>query len=150
MNITPNFTLAEMTRTSTKLDNTPNAQQLDSLRFLCYRLEIIRKYWSSFYPEGGGTIVINSAFRSWEVNKAVGGSPSSNHLTGCAADIACRDFRYAVMFTALVVYLRHKGELFYDELYIEVKGKVVWVHLAVSLTRARHKFALIVNGKKLL
>jgi len=34
-------------------------------------------------------IIINSGFRSPEVNKAVGGATLSNHLTGCAVDIRC-------------------------------------------------------------
>lgn len=39
----------------------------------------------------GGPLFINSGYRCPELNKAVGGSATSQHVTGCAADVACTD-----------------------------------------------------------
>lgn len=48
---------------------------------LCYNLEVIRDYF------GGRPIIINSGYRTWKHNKAVGGVENSQHLVGKAADI---------------------------------------------------------------
>lgn len=85
MKITNNFTLEELVHSSTAkrlgLDNTPNQQETDKLIKLAKEvLQPIRDAWKS-------PIVVNSAFRSETVNKAVGGSKTSQHKLGEAADI---------------------------------------------------------------
>lgn len=76
-----NFTLKEMLSTSTGLPNFPETfEQLDNLLLTTTRLQLIREVFG--YP-----IKVNCAFRSPEVNKAVGGVPTSAHLQGLAADI---------------------------------------------------------------
>ena len=85
MKIKNNFTLEELVHSSTAkrlgLDNTPNQQETDKLIKLAKEvLQPIRDAWKS-------PIVVNSAFRSETVNKAVGGSKTSQHKLGEAADI---------------------------------------------------------------
>ena len=63
--------------------------QVGNLKRLCGWLEMLRSEWNNIYGEGNDPIIINSGFRSPEVNKAVGGASNSNHLTGCAVDIRC-------------------------------------------------------------
>lgn len=83
--LSDHFTLDEMTRSNTAitchLNNTPNKEQKDNLIFLCTKvLEPTRNKW-------GKPIVITSGFRSKELNKQVGGVPTSYHCKGLAADI---------------------------------------------------------------
>ena len=84
--MTPNFTLAELTRTDTGLPNTPDADQLANLERLAATLERVRRVL------GDNPLRVTSAFRSRAVNKAVGGSPTSAHVLGLAADFTCPRF----------------------------------------------------------
>ena len=82
MNLTPHFTLEELTHTDHRtLDNTPNEAELTNLKRLADFLEAVKTVL------GGKPIIVNSAFRSKAVNDAVGSKDTSQHRTGCAADI---------------------------------------------------------------
>ena len=82
MNLSPHFTLAELTHTDHRLlDNTPNAGEIQNLRRLAAFLELVKTQL------GGRPVMVNSAFRSKAVNDAVGSSDKSQHRLGCAADI---------------------------------------------------------------
>jgi putative chitinase len=82
MNLSPNFTLEELTFTEHReFDNMPDADELANLYRLADFLEQVKVVL------GGKPIMVNSAFRSAEVNKAVGSSDKSQHRRGCAADI---------------------------------------------------------------
>jgi zinc D-Ala-D-Ala carboxypeptidase len=82
MNLSENFTLEELTHTDHReFDNTPNEAEMANLVRLADFLEQVKQVL------GGKPIIINSAFRSAEVNKAVGSSDKSQHRHGCAADI---------------------------------------------------------------
>ena len=87
--LSEHFTLGELIKTKTGIENVPNEEQVNNLKRLCGWLEKLRKRWNDIYGEGDDPIIINSGFRSPEVNKAVGGATLSNHLTGCAVDIRC-------------------------------------------------------------
>ena len=85
MNLTANFTLAEMTKSETALrhdmDNTPEEVEIENLRQLCERvLQPVRDHF-------GKGVKVNSGFRHPEVNAKVGGSKTSDHCQGQAADI---------------------------------------------------------------
>lgn len=85
MNLTKNFTLEEMTKSETALrngmDNTPGEAEIASLRVLCEKvLQPVRDHY-------GRGVKVNSGFRHPEVNAKVGGSKTSDHCKGQAADI---------------------------------------------------------------
>ena len=85
MNLTKNFTLSEMVKSDTALrhdmDNTPNEAQTANLKLLVEKvLQPVRDH----YAKG---VKVNSGFRHPEVNAKVGGSRTSDHCTGMAADI---------------------------------------------------------------
>ena len=87
MKITNNFTLTELTRTSTGITNNPNKQQVAALIRLCGKvLQPARNLY-------GEAIQVNSGYRSPAVNRVVGGARNSQHILGEAADITvhCRD-----------------------------------------------------------
>lgn len=82
MQISPHFSLSELTRTGQALPNQPDAAALKRLTYLCVEiLEPLRLLW------GGAPIKINSGYRSPEVNAAIGGAKGSQHMRGEAADI---------------------------------------------------------------
>lgn len=75
------FNLAELTYTKTKFDNRPTTfTEVSNLRALADFLDDVRE-------ELGHPIIVNSAYRSAEVNAAVKGVPNSLHRKGRAADI---------------------------------------------------------------
>jgi zinc D-Ala-D-Ala carboxypeptidase len=85
MNLSPNFTLSEMTKSETALrhgmDNSPNQEQISNMQLLAVKvLQPIRDH----YKRG---VKVNSGFRHPDVNARVGGSRTSDHTRGMAADI---------------------------------------------------------------
>lgn len=85
MKLTNNFTLSEMTKSDTALrldmDNTPGTQEVENLKALCENiLQPVREHF-------GKGVKVNSGFRHPAVNAAVGGSKTSDHCRGMAADI---------------------------------------------------------------
>ncbi len=139
MNLSEHFTLAELTKTKTGIDNVPNEEQVKNLKRVCKWLEKLRKRWNDIYGEGDDPIIINSGFRSPEVNKAVGGATLSNHLTGCAVDIRCIGIEQALRYAAILLDISDLNNEDFDELLIEQKAHVIWIHFAVRPFGNRRK-----------
>jgi zinc D-Ala-D-Ala carboxypeptidase len=120
MKLTPNFTLEELTISETAvrlgLDNTPNDAVKANLVRLAKFLEEIRRIL-------GRPIMINSAYRSPEVNKAIGSRPTSQHCLGCAADIRVPGLTPDNILKELL-----KTNLEYDQLIREFDS---WVHISI-------------------
>lgn len=134
MNLTPNFTFEELTFTSHReFDNTPNVLQVNNLQRLAEFLEQVRSLL-------GKPIIIDSGFRSLEVNQAVGSTSVSQHLRGCAAD-----FRVPNMTPAEVVKTIHGSDLPYDQLILELG----WTHISIPNTDDidPRKMALVIDKK---
>lgn len=131
MNLSEHFTLAELTKTKTGLKNEPNEAQIENLRRLCRWLERLRKRWNELYGDGDDPLIINCGYRSLEVNKAVGGVTTSNHLTGCAADIRVSGIEQAIRYATILLDISDISKEDFDELLIEQKGYTYWIHFAV-------------------
>ena len=134
MNFTPHFTLEEMTFTNHReFDNTPNMLQINNLQRLAEFLEEVRSLL-------GKPIIIDSGFRSPDVNQAVGSTSVSQHLRGCAAD-----FRVPGMTPAEVVKAIHGSDLPFDQLILEL----TWTHISIPNTDdvAPRRMALIIDKK---
>ena len=83
MKLSRNFSLHELTKSETAIrkgiDNTPDDVTISNLTTLCNMvLQKVR--------DCHGSVIITSAYRSSELNKAIGGSTTSDHCKGCAAD----------------------------------------------------------------
>ena len=139
MNLSEHMTLAELTKTRTGIKNVPNEAQVENLKRVCQWLEQLRRRWNNLYGDGDDPIIINSGFRSAEVNRAVGGAPTSNHLTGCAVDIRCIGIEQALRYAALLLDIADLNHEDYDELLIEQKGCTYWIHFAVRPTGNRRR-----------
>ena len=114
--MTPHFTLAELTHTDHReFDNTPNETETANLQRLAEFLEIVKT------TLGGKPIMVNSAFRSKQVNDAVGSKDTSQHRIGCAADIRVPGMTPDEVVKALI-------NLPYDQIIREFDR---WVHISV-------------------
>ncbi len=134
MNLTPNFTYDELTYTDHRtFDNTPNAEQLANLYRLANFLEQVRALLKN------KPIIINSAFRSAEVNRAVGSSDKSQHRRGCAADIRVPGMTPDEVVSAII-----KSGLPYDQVIREFDR---WTHVSIPNTEdsAPREMALIID-----
>jgi hypothetical protein len=134
MNLTPHFTLEELTHTDHReFDNTPNDAELANLVRLADFLEQVKAVL------GGKPIMINSAFRSKQVNDAVGSKDTSQHRIGCAADI-----RVPGMTPDQVVKAVIAANIGYDQVIREFDR---WTHISVPNTpdSAPRRQALIID-----
>ena len=138
-NLSEHMTLAELCKTNTGIENVPNEAQVENLRRVCRWLERLRKRWNDKYGDGDDPIIINSGFRSEAVNKAVGGVPTSNHLTGCAVDIRCIGMEQALRYAAILLDISDMSREDFDELLIEQKRSVIWIHFAVRPSGNRRR-----------
>ena len=143
LKLSEHMTLGELIKTKTGIDNVPNEEQVKNLKRLCGWLEKLRKRWNDLYGEGDDPIIIiiiNSGFRSPEVNKAVGGATLSNHLTGCAVDIRCIGIEQALRYAAILLDISDLNKEDFDELIIE-RSKLgnYWIHFAVRAMENRRR-----------
>ena len=89
-------------------------------------------------------IVITSGYRSPEVNRKVGGSATSNHLTGCAVDIRVYGIEQALRYAVILMDYADETRQDYDELLIERnRSGRYWVHFAVRPKDNRRKTRFI-------
>ena len=136
--LSPHFTLGEFTRSKyPEVYNIPSHEAIANLKRLCEWLEVLRN-------KIGHPIVINSGYRSSQLNRKVGGAPTSNHLTGCAADIRTSGFEQAIEYASILIAYATESNQDYDELLIEKnRYGAIWLHFAVRPRENRHKVNFI-------
>mgnify|MGYP003341284495 CR=1 FL=1 len=136
MKLSPNFTLEELTHSEIAerqgLDNTPNEDVKANLVRLAKFLEQVRTVL-------GRPVMVNSAYRSPEVNAAVGSKPTSQHCLGCAADIKVPGLTPDNIVKELL-----KTNLEYDQIIREFDS---WVHISIpnKFADKPRKNALIID-----
>lgn len=132
--LSEHFTLGEFTRSShPEVYNIPSHEAIANLKRLCVWLEELRE-------RAGTPIRINSGYRSTQLNRKVGGAASSNHLTGCAADIRTTGYEQAIGYAAILLAYAKENNQEFDELLIERnRYGAVWLHFAVKPQGNRHK-----------
>ena len=139
MQLSEHFLLGEFTKSNyPEVYNIPSHVAIENMKRICGWLEALR--------QAQGPIVINSGYRSPQLNKRVGGVSTSNHLTGCAVDIRCSGIEQAIEYAAILIGYARESQQDYDELFIE-KNKYgrYWVHFAVRPKDNRRKVAFL-NG----
>ena len=132
--LSEHYSLGELTKTSvkTKDGNIPSHVAIENLKRLCEWLEHLRAQYNLLYSDGSHPIIINSGYRSEAVNKKVGGSPTSNHLTGCAVDIKVFGIEEALRYAVILLNYADLADEKFDELLIERSPRGnYWVHFAV-------------------
>ena len=166
--LSEHFTLGELTKTSyhTLDGNIPSRVAIENLKRLCVWLELLRDQYNERYGDSRNDIpiIINSGYRSDEVNRMCGGAKGSNHLTGCAVDIKCYGPEQMIRMAGILLDIADgtKKELTssrvcsrsaeskqaslcarstadFDELIMEKRGSTYWVHFAVRPKDNRRK-----------
>lgn len=134
MKLSENFTLEEMCVTNTGLENMPGKNEVQNLAELIKNvLQPLRNI--------AGPIRINSGFRSQQVNKKVGGVPSSQHTTGEAADISGAN--NAELFRII------REKFIFDQLIWEGgdDNQPAWIHVSYKSHGNREEVLKMRNGK---
>ena len=133
MQLSEHFSYEELIHTDHRIfDNTPTDAELSNLVRLAEFLEVVRAVLDD------RVVLINSAYRSKAVNDAVGSKDSSQHRTGCAADI-----QVPGMTPDEVVKLIRSADLEFDQVIREFDR---WTHVSIPLEGAKpRKTALIID-----
>lgn len=142
MQLTPHFTLTELTASNTAqregLDNTPAPEILPRLVLLAQMLERIRTQLDA-------PVIVTSGYRSPAVNKAVGGVTSSDHQQGHAADIVAPGYGSPLQVAralAPLVSVLGIGQLIYER----VGGKY-WVHVSTRVPERPANRVITMTGQ---
>lgn len=146
MKLTRHFYLSEFTKSQTAsrrgISNNPGPREVDNLRALCENvLEPVRTSWRK-------PVVISSGYRSPALNTAIGGSKTSQHCYGMAADIEIMGVDNCDLTRWI------QDHLEYDQLILEFHNhkdgpNSGWIHVSYSAGRNRMQniTASIINGK---
>ena len=161
--LSQHFSLGELIRTSYKTpdNNEPPIEAVSNLITICqdwledlrfvyntmYVLEPHEDYETSRNVEG---IVINHGYRSLQVSKLMeqaGLNPAknSNHLTGCAVDIRCSGVEDALRKMVILLDIADGKHQEFDELIMERRCSVYWLHFAVRPADNRRKIGFIIR-----
>lgn len=135
MNLSKNFTLEELTHSTTAkrkgINNTPTKEEIDNLKKLCETiLQPIRDKYKK-------PIRITSGYRSAKLNKVVGGSSTSQHTRGEAADIDMGINENRILYELIKIMVKNKE--------IEV-GQCIdehsfdWIHISLPNTKHHNEF----------
>ena len=134
MNLSDHFTLEELTASDTAarrgIDNTPDAGQVEKLRYLAAGLEMVR--------ELVGPLHVNSGYRCPELNAAVGSKPSSQHLKCEAADVTCLNGTTPVAMCEAVA----NSDIPFDQIILEFNS---WMHISFVSDREPRGSVLTIN-----
>lgn len=121
MQLSPNFSLEELTRSETAArngwDNTPNDAELENLKRLAVLLQQVKS------AVGGRPVMINSGFRSKLVNDAVGSRDTSQHRLGCAADLRVPGMTPREVIEACIA-----AKVPFDQIILEFDS---WTHISI-------------------
>ena len=135
MNLSEHFTLEELTATSHRqFDNTPNDAEMGNLVLLAELLEKVKAFLN------GKPIMVNSAFRSKAVNDSVGSKDTSQHRTGCAADIRVPGMTPDAVVRAIIA-----AGLPYDQLIREFDA---WTHISIADKPRRQALIIDKSGTR--
>lgn len=121
MKLSKNFTLRELTKTNTGIQNNPSEIEIERLRLLC------EKVLQPLRDKFGHPIIVNSGYRSPLVNKAVGGVPSSHHVRAEAVDITAGS--------------RERNKALFEILKTMEKDQLIdernysWIHVSYTVCR---------------
>lgn len=138
MKLSKNFTLQELTYSDiairNSLDNTPSKDIIPNLIRVAELLENVRALFNK-------PIIVNSGYRSVQVNSLLGSKPTSQHCIGCAADIRISGLTPDQIVSKIV-----KSDIQYDQVIREFDS---WVHIAIPRTEGQiaRKQALIIDKK---
>lgn len=120
--LSPHFTLAEalfsVSAQKHKIDNSPGTEDLKNIKFTAERMEEVRRVLDS------KQILVSSWYRSYALNKVVGGAQTSQHSKGQAVDFRCPG--YGTIQRIAQAIMLNKDTIQYDQLILEP----TWIHIS--------------------
>jgi hypothetical protein len=123
------------------IENVPNAEQLEAMKVLC------EKVYDPLCKTIGRALPVSSFFRSIKLNKAIGGSSTSQHCKGEAVDIDCD----GTSILNKTIFELVKAEFTFDQLIWEFgdDNNPAWVHVSFSKNGNRGSVlkAIKIGGK---
>ena len=143
MKLSKHFSLSELTKSDTAIrkgiDNTPNDQEVENLILLCNEiLEPVREHYGiPFAP--------NSGFRCLDLNRAIGSSDKSKHVSGNAVDFEIPGLDNKEV--ALWVMANCDFDQLILEFYKEGEPSSGWVHCSYDVDKEHRKSARIFDGR---
>ena len=141
--LSKHFSLSELTKSDTAIrkgiDNTPNDQEVENLILLCNEiLEPVREHYGiPFAP--------NSGFRCLDLNRAIGSSDKSQHVSGKAVDFEISGLDNKEV--ALWVMENCDFDQLILEFYKEGEPSSGWVHCSYDVDKEHRKSARIFDGR---
>ena len=154
--LSEHFVLGELVKTKhvTADGNIPSHVAIENLKRICENwLEDLRYSYNTLYCLEPGEdyetsknvepIIINSGYRSPEVNRLAGGAQNSNHLTGCAVDIRCAGKEQMIRYASILLDIADGTKQEFDELILEQHGNVCWLHFAVRPKDNRRRIGFL-------
>ena len=132
--MTRHFSMTELIITNTGLENFPPLEIRNRLRLLAQYLETVRERCE------GTPLIVHSGYRSKAVNAKIGGSPTSAHLLGWAADISCNSM------TASSLAERIKMLGGFDQLIFEPTRGIV--HVSIDPRMRGEVLTMLTEGGK--
>jgi hypothetical protein len=139
MMLSPNFSLTEFTDSQTAarmgIDNDPPVELVPVLKATARCMEDVRDLL------GGKPVLVSSAYRSPELNAAIGGSKNSQHMSGEAVDFTCPKFGTPEQ----IVQKIKDSPLLFDQCILEYYR---WVHISFSARNRRQTLIIDKNGTR--
>ena len=147
MKLTKNFTLEELYASATAnrkgIDNTPSLSVQQNLKMLAEKiLQPIRDEYK--HP-----IIVTSGYRCKALNTAVAGAKTSQHLTGCAADIKCSHTSKAYLFRLILKMIKagkiQVGQLIWEYGSVDEPN---WIHLSLPTATKKNQVLYLYTVQK--
>lgn len=145
MLITENFTLEEFTRSSTAksmgIDNTPDGTQTEHIVEVAKIIQEFRNFY-------GKPVRISSGFRCPLLNKMVGGSPTSSHMTGYAVDFMPLSPTHKAVFQNEFLRFLMVRKPKFDQVIFEKpdeKGYCSWIHIGLYSPKGEQRRQILIN-----
>jgi zinc D-Ala-D-Ala carboxypeptidase len=139
MMLSPNFSLTEFTDSQTAarmgIDNDPPVELVPVLKATARCMEDVRDLL------GGKPVLVSSAYRSPELNAAIGGSKNSQHMSGEAVDFTCPKFGTPEQIVKAI----KDSPLLFDQCILEFYR---WVHISFSDRNRRQTLIIDKNGTR--
>lgn len=138
MKITKNFTFEEMIKSNTAtrlgINNNPSKEEAENI------IQLVEKVLQPIRNKYGKPIVVNSGYRCEKLNNAVGGSKTSQHRYGAAADIEANNGNNTKLFYCIKEMIE-KGEIEVGQLIWEYGSKENpnWVHVSLPMPHKKNQ-----------
>lgn len=139
--VTKHVNYSEVIQTNVKgVNNEPTPIHMNNI------IELLTNVFEPLRTHVGKPIKINSVYRSEAVNRAIGGSKTSQHCKGEAMDI---DDTFGHMSNNDMGLWIMKN-LVFDQLIFEkpINGKASWIHVSYKSNGMNRKQILVFDGKK--